>query len=73
MAEGRSSVDDIIDLYKQDVDVSLIRENLKLTPDERLSNMVNCANFALQAQDAGKRLREKDSITSLANDNNEAV
>jgi hypothetical protein len=28
----RSSIDDIIDVYKRDVDVSLIEENLRRTP-----------------------------------------
>lgn len=31
----RSSIDDILDLYRRDVDRSLLRENLKLDPDAR--------------------------------------
>ena len=34
--EQRSSIDDIIDLYKRDVDLSLIEERLKLTVEQRL-------------------------------------
>ena len=34
-ARERSSIDDIIDIYKKDVDMTLLRENLKLTPNER--------------------------------------
>lgn len=64
MPEGRSSIDDIIDLYKKDVDISLIRENLKLTPDQRLKNMVNCANFVLKAQEAGRRLRQNKAAST---------
>jgi hypothetical protein len=36
----RSSIDDIIDLYKKDVDRTLIREALKLTPEQRILRMV---------------------------------
>ena len=31
--------DPVIEAYKQDVDRTLIRENLKLTPDERLRKL----------------------------------
>ena len=46
MAGGRSSLDDIIDVYKRDVDRSLIREQLKKTPDERLRELVRLERFA---------------------------
>lgn len=36
----RSSLDDIIDLYKKDVDRTLIREALKLTPEQRILRMI---------------------------------
>ncbi|HEY2321246.1 MAG TPA: hypothetical protein VGJ82_00150 [Thermoanaerobaculia bacterium] len=42
----RSSIDDIIDLYKKDVDRTLIRENLKLTPEERLIKAQQLAQMA---------------------------
>ena len=31
----RSSLDDVLDVYRRDLDWSLIRENLKLDPDAR--------------------------------------
>ena len=31
----RSSMDDVLDVYRRDLDMTLLRENLKLTPDER--------------------------------------
>ena len=34
--------DPVIEAYKKDVDRTLIRENLKLTPDERIKKMVEC-------------------------------
>ena len=39
------SIDEIIEIYKRDVDRTLIRENLKLTPDERLRRMEAGLNF----------------------------
>ncbi|HEY6136684.1 MAG TPA: hypothetical protein VI670_02870 [Thermoanaerobaculia bacterium] len=39
MSEPHSSIDDIIELYKKDVDRSLIRENLELTPTQRLERI----------------------------------
>lgn len=48
----RTSIDDIIDIYKKDVDVSLLRENLKLTVEQRLDNLTNAANFILEARES---------------------
>ena len=46
MSDGeRSSIDDIIDVYKRDVDVSLIVENLKRSIDERLEALMNLQAF----------------------------
>ena len=36
---GHSSIDDIIELYKKNVDRTLIRENLKLSVEERLRKL----------------------------------
>lgn len=38
----RSSMDDVIDLYKKDVDRTLLRENLRLSVDERIRKMMSC-------------------------------
>ena len=43
----------IIEVYKRDVDVSLIRENLQLTPSERLEKLVQLQQFAAELQRAG--------------------
>ena len=46
MTDGeRSSIDDIIDVYKRDVDVSLIVENLKRSIDERLEALMQMQAF----------------------------
>jgi predicted RecB family endonuclease len=43
---GRSSIDDIIDVYKRDVDRTLIRERLKRTVEERLEDLMEFQRFA---------------------------
>jgi hypothetical protein len=55
----RSSIDEIIDLYKKDVDRTLIRENLKLTPEERLMKAQQMAQMAEELREAGRRIRRR--------------
>jgi hypothetical protein len=52
---SRSSIDDIIDFYKEHVDRGLLREALKLTPSERLRRLVELTRFTERLQQAGKR------------------
>jgi len=54
MSVPRSSVDDIIDLYKRDVDRTLLRENLKLSPDQRVRKMIAALEFAEELRRAPK-------------------
>jgi hypothetical protein len=54
-----SSIDEIIDLYKKDVDRTLIRENLKLTPEERLRKAQQIAKMAEELREAGRAARKK--------------
>ena len=42
---ARSSIDDIIDLYKRDVDVSLIESSLKRSVEERLEMLMQFQTF----------------------------
>lgn len=49
----RSSIDDIIDLYKKDVDRTLIRENLKKTPEERLRMLEEFQRFLEEVRRSG--------------------
>lgn len=44
---------------RQNVDRSLIRENLKLTPDQRIRKMVAFTQFANELREAGKRSRSE--------------
>jgi hypothetical protein len=49
--------DPVIEAYKKDVDRTLIRENLKLTPDERVRKMIAALRFvdALRSSKLVKR------------------
>lgn len=49
--------DPVIEAYKQHVDRSLLRENLKLTPEERLQKLWALQQWAEELRRAGRRLR----------------
>jgi hypothetical protein len=49
--------DPVIEAYKKDVDRTLIREMLKLTPEERVLKLQDFVRFAVELQEAGHRLR----------------
>jgi hypothetical protein len=51
------SSDSVIDAYKAGIDRTLIRENLKLTPEERLRQLMALQAFAEGLQAAGRRPR----------------
>ena len=46
--------DPVIEAYKKDVDRTLIIENLKLTVDQRLRNLVTMQRFAAEVRRAGR-------------------
>jgi hypothetical protein len=49
--------DPVIEAYKKDVDRTLLRENLKLTVEERFRKFESFARFARELYDAGQRSR----------------
>ena len=51
--------DPVVEAYKRDVDRTLLRENLKLTPDERILKLQDfvCALHALR--EAGRQARQQ--------------
>jgi hypothetical protein len=49
-----TSLDRVIEQYKRDVDRTLLRENLRLTPDERLLRLMELQRFAEELQRAGR-------------------
>jgi hypothetical protein len=50
-------VDPVIEAYKRDVDRTLLREALRLTPEERLANLQKLCDFAEEMRRAGERAR----------------
>jgi hypothetical protein len=46
--------DPVIEFYKKDVDRTLIRENLRLTPEERLNKLMRLQKFAEELRRAGR-------------------
>jgi hypothetical protein len=47
----------VIEAYKKDVDRTLLRENLKLTVDERFRKFESFARYAKELREAGRRSR----------------
>lgn len=52
--------DPVIEAYKKDVDRTLIRENLKLSPEARLLKLMELQRFAEELRAAGRRLRSRN-------------
>jgi hypothetical protein len=51
----RSSIDDVIDVYKRDVDRTLIRQRLMRSVEERLEDLMDFQRFAEELRRAGRR------------------
>lgn len=49
--------DPVIEAYKRDIDRSLLRENLKLTPEQRLMKLQNFVAFTAALKAAGRKAR----------------
>jgi len=52
-----TGVDAVIEVYKKDVDVTLIRANLRLSVDERLQQLMRLQEFAEELQRARRKAR----------------
>jgi hypothetical protein len=55
------NIDTVVD-YMRDIDRTLLRENLKLTPEQRLQKFTSFMRFTSELRRAGKtsRLRRRD-------------
>jgi hypothetical protein len=49
--------DPVVEAYLPGVDRTLLRENLKLTPAQRLEKLVRFSSFAAELRRAGQRAR----------------
>jgi len=55
-----SWMDAIVEVYKQDVDRTLLRKNLRLTPEQRIRQAQRVAERAAAVRAAGRRARSRD-------------
>jgi hypothetical protein len=58
-ARRRDVSDPVIEAYKDGIDRTLIRENLRRTPEERFLQLMALQEFAEELREAGKRARRK--------------
>lgn len=49
--------DPVIEAYKKDIDRTLLRENLKLTPDQRVRKMLEFADAVQRIRGAARKPR----------------
>lgn len=54
---ARFETDPVIEAYKRDVDRTLIRENLRLTVEERFDALMRLQEFAEELRRAGREAR----------------
>lgn len=60
IADGASvQPDPVIEAYKRDLDLSLLRENLRKTPTERVAALMELQQLAEEARRAGQAARRK--------------
>ena len=50
--------DPVIEAYKKDIDRTLLRENLKLTPAQRLQKLQSAVRSLVSLRDAVRKSRE---------------
>ena len=55
----RTDLDPLIEVYKKGIDVTLIRENLRLTVDQRFQQLMKLQEFAEELQGAGRKARSQ--------------
>ena len=51
--------DPIIEAYKKHIDRTLIRQNLRLTVDQRFRQLMELQRFAEELQNVGRKARQK--------------
>lgn len=57
--EKAKDLDQVIEAYKKDIDVTLIRENLRLTVDQRFQQLMKLQQFADDLRRAGRKALKK--------------
>lgn len=54
---GQPFVDPVVEAYKAGIDRTLIERNLRLTPEERLRQLIQLQTFAEELRRAGRAAR----------------
>ena len=54
MSKSEFEPDPVIEAYKRDIDMTLLRENLRLSVDERVRNLMALQRLAEEARRAGR-------------------
>ena len=54
-AQSDTDPDPVIEAYRKDIDRTLIRENLRLTVDQRFRQLMELQRFAEELQNAGRK------------------
>jgi hypothetical protein len=57
--EFGKDLDPVIEAYKKGIDLTLIRENLRLTVDQRIQQLMRMQEFAEELQRAGRKARSQ--------------
>jgi len=57
MKHAALDLDPVVEAYKKDIDLTLLRRNLSLTVEERLLQLMELQRFAEELQAAGRRAR----------------
>ncbi|HEX5724964.1 MAG TPA: hypothetical protein VFX98_05835 [Longimicrobiaceae bacterium] len=57
--------DPVVEAYKAHVDRTLIRENLRLTPEQRIRQLQQLVRFAEELKQAGARLTDSSHYIQL--------
>jgi hypothetical protein len=55
-----SSIDEIIELYKKDIDVTLLKESLRRTVEERIRGLEDFERFREELRAAVEQQRDTD-------------
>ncbi|MBW1699975.1 MAG: hypothetical protein JRH18_22700 [Deltaproteobacteria bacterium] len=59
MVKPTAMTDPVIEAYKKDIDRTLIRENLKRPPEERLRNLIRLQQFAEELRYASRKVQKR--------------
>ena len=57
-ADPDSDRDPLIEALKRDIDMTLLERNLRLTPQQRIDQLVEMQRFAAELGDAGRKARK---------------